>query len=991
MGVFPAKQVFPQRKSNRLPKRPSNLVRVCLSAPWYDPVLNPPSPIFQGPVCRLGTLLAVICLPVSGSLVAAPEKAVANKKVPVPFHQRIDQTVAAGNIVPVVRQAGDAEFVRRIYLDLTGSIPTVEEVRHFLADADADKRSKLVDTLLDSRAFTRHMATTFDVWFMERRAAKHVKDPEFRNYLIESFAKNKPYDQLVHEILAADGTEQKIRPAARFYLDRDGEPNLLTRDVGRIFFGRDLQCAQCHDHPNITDYLQREYYGIYAFFNRTYLFQPDKKKPALLAEKAEGEATYKSVFTEVAASSLPQLPKSKDKVVVDPKFKPGEEWKVKPNKKDKKVQAVPKYSRRQQIAKLVVDGKSDTFNRNIANRLWAHMMGQGLVEPFDFHHAANPPSNPALMTLLAEGIVNLDYDVKSFLREIALSDSYQRSFEMSSTLVAEAEKVRSTLAVLQAKEKKSNTVMMAGAKGFEDARKIWEEQKIDLDKKESELNKTSKKRDDALVAIKKSEAVVNGAVTKLKQPQQLLIVLDEAAAKNAEALKLLPKDKEFAAASAVVKKKADKVRAEVTKLNAVKVAKEKALAALRVTQKKAVADAVKLQKEFDTNLNRVAQLKQTLDTALFTYESHKSAWKHAQQVLGDASELVSYADVMKEIKVVRKKAANLKAGLAVAQSDSDNKNKLTADLARAVSGVEEASAQLKGDAELVSMLSSLKEKQSLAKSKSDAAMKVFKAKGIAFVSADKLANESGEKRDAVYISLTERLTRTSAVGAFKALTPEQLCQSIVTASGEKERSVALGNTDFDNKMVAQAAARKKSAEAKAKAAEEAKAKVKVEVVAGAKKEKTVTKKKIVKKKAVKKKAPEKQWVEADRQQYVEEYVDRRLNGATKKFIQLFGGQAGEAQGGFFATADQALFLANDGQVRGWLNPTAGNLTDRLGKIEKPDELVREIYLSVLNREPEAKEVEELKAYLAARADQKSKAIQELAWSLMSSVEFRFKH
>ena len=180
-------------------------------------------------------VLAVIFLPVLSSIVAAPKVEAEAAKTVAPLHQRIDQTVAAGNFIPVAQQAGDAEFVRRIYLDLTGSIPSVEETRNFLADADAKKRLKLVDSLLGSRAFTRHMATTFDVWFMERRAAKHVKDLEFRNYLIDSFAKNKPYDQLVHEILAADGTEERIRPAARFYLDRDAEPNLLTRDVGVSF------------------------------------------------------------------------------------------------------------------------------------------------------------------------------------------------------------------------------------------------------------------------------------------------------------------------------------------------------------------------------------------------------------------------------------------------------------------------------------------------------------------------------------------------------------------------------------------------------------------------------------------------------------------------------------------------------------------------------------------------------------------------------------
>ncbi len=934
-------------------------------APQFLPNELPGRITFRSPgVGPLSGLVSAVFILLNSLVVAT-----GNEKAAASLHQRIDQAVLAGNIVPVVNRAGDAEFVRRVYLDLTGSIPNVEETRDFLNNGAADKRARLVESLLGSRAFVLHMATTFDVWLMERRPAKHVKDPEFRNYLIDSFVENKPYDQLVSEILTADGSEEKNRSAARFYLDREGEPNLLTRDVGRIFFGRDLQCAQCHDHPNISDYLQREYYGLYAFFNRTYLFRPDKKKPALLAEKAEGEANYKSVFTEVAASSLPHLPKGK--AVSDPTFKSGDEYLVKPDKKDKKLKPVPKYSRRQQIAKLVANGKNDAFNRNIANRLWAHMMGQGLVEPFDFHHASNPPSNPDLMSLLAEGIVSVNYDIKAFLREIALSESYQRSFEMSSSLLAQAEKVRPTLAVLQEKEKKSKVAMSAAGKGLEEAKMTWEEQKIDLDKKKAELTKVSKKRDDALAASKKSEDAISVAITKITELQKLLVIIGEAVAKNVEVVKLLPKDKELAAASGLMKKKADKVRAEVTKLTAVRNAKEKALVLLEAAHKQPVADAAKFQKQFDTEKARVDRLKQELDIGLARYEKDKSEWKHAQRIMEDTSEMVSYADVTKELKAAFKKAADRKVALAAAQRDSGNKLKLAADLAKTVSGLEGVSAQLAGDTKLV--LAVLRKRQDASRSRADVAIKVFKARGSDLASADKLVKERVEKRDAIYASLTDRLTRTSAVGVFNALTPEQLCQSIVTASGERERAVVAGHAEFDKKLIAQAEVKKKTAGNKSKTEKPDKA-VKPDG-----------------KKPTKKKVPEKQLLEVDRQQYVEGYVDRRLSGATKKFIQLFGGQAGQAQGDFFATADQALFLANDGLVRGWLTPSGGNLTDRLNKIEKPDELVKEIYLSVFNREPEPGETEELKAYLSARSDQKSNAVQELAWSLMSSVEFRFKH
>ena len=141
--------------------------------------------------------------------------------------------------------ASDAEFLRRCFLDLIGTIPSVHETREFLGNASADKRSTLIDQLLANDRFNHHFAVVLDVILMERRRDNRIGRNEWRTYLAESFAAKKPYDQLACEILASDGAEQ--RPAAKFYLERAVETHALTRDVSRMFFGRDLQCAQCHD------------------------------------------------------------------------------------------------------------------------------------------------------------------------------------------------------------------------------------------------------------------------------------------------------------------------------------------------------------------------------------------------------------------------------------------------------------------------------------------------------------------------------------------------------------------------------------------------------------------------------------------------------------------------------------------------------------------------------------------------------------------------
>ena len=164
--------------------------------------------------------------------------------------------------------ADDAEFLRRVSLDLNGVIPAAGEARAFLDDKSADKRLVLIDRLLSNDWYPRRMATAFDVILMERRGETYVKSAEWMEYLRKSFADNKPCNQLARPDPVGRRRRSRVAPAARFYLDRLAEPDLLTRDVARIFFGRDLQCAHCHHHPQIDDYAQSEYYGLHAFFSR---------------------------------------------------------------------------------------------------------------------------------------------------------------------------------------------------------------------------------------------------------------------------------------------------------------------------------------------------------------------------------------------------------------------------------------------------------------------------------------------------------------------------------------------------------------------------------------------------------------------------------------------------------------------------------------------------------------------------------------------------
>src|SRR4029079_204824 len=184
--------------------------------------------------------------------------------------------------------ASDAEFLRRIYLDLAGRVPSLEETKGFLADSAADKRDKLIDLLLAGDDHARRMTQAFHVMLMERMG-DHA---EWQKFLQASFQANKPWDQLCREILSPNADDEATRGSTFWYtkrLEKYGENPVdlpgLVRDVGRLFLGIDVQCAQCHDHLFIDDYKQDYYHGLFAFVGQTSI-RTDVKFPAAATRRA---------------------------------------------------------------------------------------------------------------------------------------------------------------------------------------------------------------------------------------------------------------------------------------------------------------------------------------------------------------------------------------------------------------------------------------------------------------------------------------------------------------------------------------------------------------------------------------------------------------------------------------------------------------------------------------------------------------------------------
>ena len=380
--------------------------------------------VFFALLISFGPNASLAAAPSSTPQVTAVAAKVGVSEVPAPLHEQIDRLFTADTLVPAIATADDAEFLRRAMLDLWGIIPTSTEARAFLDDRSPDKRKQLVDRLLASPRFARHMATTFDVMWIERQVEKNIAFNAWYDFLYQSFLANKPYDQLVREVLAAD---EKQRPATRFYHARACQPDALTRDIGRLFLGMDMQCNQCHDHPVIDDYRITDYYGLRAFVVRTYVFNNRNNKLMEIAEKPDGETSYVSVFTgEKADKVLPRLPRG-EVLPAEPTFKKGEELADKPAKGERPI---PAFSRRGQLAELATSDSFDLLHRNAVNRLWAQLFGRGLVHPVDFIHPDNPPSHPAVLELLERDFREHGCDVKRTLREVMLTKVYARTCEL---------------------------------------------------------------------------------------------------------------------------------------------------------------------------------------------------------------------------------------------------------------------------------------------------------------------------------------------------------------------------------------------------------------------------------------------------------------------------------------------------------------------------------------------------------------------------------
>jgi hypothetical protein len=300
----------------------------------------------------------------------------------------------------------DEVFVRRLYLDITGLLPTAEETVAFLSDPSEEKRAKLIDQLLEKKEFTElwvmKFAELLQIQTDDNQGMSYKATLLYFNWLKDRIANNVPMDKIVKELLTSKGGTF-TNPATNYYqVERD---NLkITENVAQVFMGMRLQCAQCHNHP-FDRWTQDEYYSFASFFSQVGRKRAADPRENVIYNRKSGEINHpvhkKPMPPKFLGDDTPEIKKGAD--------------------------------RREVLAEWLASPKNPFFARNLANLVWAHFFGKGIIEPVDDVRVSNPPSNPELLDQLSANFTNYNYDFKKLVRDVCNSRIYQLSTKTNPT------------------------------------------------------------------------------------------------------------------------------------------------------------------------------------------------------------------------------------------------------------------------------------------------------------------------------------------------------------------------------------------------------------------------------------------------------------------------------------------------------------------------------------------------------------------------------
>ena len=336
----------------------------------------------------------------------------------------IQQQLDAKGISPVPL-ADDAAVIRRTTLDLAGRIPVMAETQSYVASVEADKRTKLVERLMSSPDFAFHFRNCLEGLLSD---GQRNSPAEWRAYLLKSVRENRSWDQLFREMMTGNEDDAEVKPALTFLRNRARDIDQLTNDASTLFFGVNVSCAKCHDHPLVEDWKQDHYYGMSSFFNRIYL-----TKANIVAEKFSGDVKFKTTKGEEKVAKIMFLTGATiDAPAVE---KTAEQLKAENDEVNRQTQdekagppSRPDFSPRAKLVEVALNAENNRFfAKNAVNRIWHMFLGRGLVHPLDQMHSSNPPSHPELLEWLSRDLVAHNYDLQRLVRGIVLSQAYARS------------------------------------------------------------------------------------------------------------------------------------------------------------------------------------------------------------------------------------------------------------------------------------------------------------------------------------------------------------------------------------------------------------------------------------------------------------------------------------------------------------------------------------------------------------------------------------
>jgi hypothetical protein len=299
--------------------------------------------------------------------------------------------------------AADATFIRRVFLDTAGILPTVEEVENFLMDKSSDKRARLIDALLERPEYVDYWAYKWsDLLLVSSRRLRPNAVRDFYNWIRDGVEDNKPWDRFVNEIFTGSGNSRQNGALNYFALHKD--PIDLTENTTQAFLGQRLTCARCHNHP-LEKWTQKQYYQLANMFSRVGIKNGNEPGDVVVYAKTEGNINHPRLLRP-----LPPAPLDGEELPLD-------------STEDRRIY----------FAKWLTSKDNTQFARSIVNRVWGNFMGRGLVHPIDDVRATNPASNEELFTAVTKDFVENGFDIKRLIRLILNSSTYQLSSDANAT------------------------------------------------------------------------------------------------------------------------------------------------------------------------------------------------------------------------------------------------------------------------------------------------------------------------------------------------------------------------------------------------------------------------------------------------------------------------------------------------------------------------------------------------------------------------------